>query len=180
MEQFVAFLRSINVGGKNLIKMDQLSKTFEMLGFKNLRTYIQSGNVIFDSKLTDEKLILSKTEKELHKLLSKNVILVVRHADEIKLIVKSNPFLKIKFAPSTKLYVSLLKDDLKQKPKLPILSDKKDVEIFHITKREIYSITSEINGRFGFPNNFVEEVLKVSATTRNWNTILKISELINN
>ena len=118
MEQFVAFLRSINVGGKNLIKMDQLSKTFEMLGFKNVKTYIQSGNVIFDSKLTDEKLIISKTEKELHKLLSKNVILVVRSADEIKSIVKSNLFSKIKFAPSTKLYVSLLKDDLKQKPKL--------------------------------------------------------------
>lgn len=176
--RYAGFLRGINVGGKNLIKMDHLKEIFEATGMRNVKTYIQSGNIFFDSPLSSENTIILKIEKVLHRELSKDVILVIRTLKEIDSILKENPFHKLKLPAKTKLYVSLLKEKLKIKPVVPLVSAKGDVEIIHVAGREIYTITKEINGRFGFPNNFVEEVFNVAATTRNWNTILKMNELI--
>lgn len=176
--RYAGFLRSINVGGKNLIKMDRLRQIFETCGMKKVRTYIQSGNIFFDSNIESENRIIQKIEKELHKELNQDVILVIRTVDEIKTILEKNPSDRLKLPASTKLYVSLLKEKMKSLPKLPLVSEKQDVEVIMITGREIYSITREINGRFGFPNNFVEEAFNVAATTRNWNTITKMAELI--
>ena len=179
MIEYIAFLRGINVGGKNLIKMDQLSKIFELSGYKNVRTYIQSGNVLFESNETNPKSMVKEIEKELHKILTDDVIVALRSAEQLKSIVKSSPFNKFKYAPTAKLYISLLRNELNQKPELPLLSIKKDVEILHTTKQDVFCIAHEINGKFGFPNNFIEKKFNIQATTRNWNTILKISELIN-
>ena len=89
-------------------------------------------------------------------------------------IINKDPFKKIKTAPSTKLYFSFLRTGITSRPKLPYLSAKKDIEIIAIQSCDLYCITPEINGRFGFPNNFVEQEFGISATTRNWNTITKI------
>jgi uncharacterized protein (DUF1697 family) len=175
--KYIALLRGINVGGKNLIKMEDLRQIFESLDFENVRTYIQSGNVYFESADKSESAITKKIEKSLHKHLGDDVLVFTRTIPEVEAIVKRNPFNKIKTAPSTKLYVSFLKEELKKKPKLPHISTKKDVEIIEIKKREVYCLTVEINGRFGFPNNFVEKEFGVPATTRNWTTVCKLLEL---
>lgn len=174
MIKYFAFLRAINVGGKNLIKMKDLKKIFESLGFQNVKTHIQSGNVIFETTEKSKEKIIKRTEKELHKYLSEDVLVFLRTFTEVKAIVKYNPFSKIKTAPSAKLYVSFIQEELKKKPKLPLVSAKKDVEVIAIKSCEVYCITVEINGRFGFPNNFVEDYFEVAATSRNWNTINKI------
>lgn len=176
--RYAGFLRSINVGGKNLIKMDRVRQIFETCGMKNVKTYIQSGNIFFDSNIESENTIIQKIEKELHKELNQDVILVIRTVDEIKTILEKNPFDRLKLPASTKLYVSLHKEKMKSLPKIPLVSEKQDVEIIKITGREIYSITREINGRFGFPNNFIEAELNIKVTTRNWNTLNKVAELI--
>ncbi|MBI5729679.1 MAG: DUF1697 domain-containing protein [Ignavibacteriales bacterium] len=174
MIKYFAFLRAINVGGKNLIKMEDLKKIFESLGFKNVRTYIQSGNIIFETTEKSKEKIIKRTEKELHKYLGEDVLVFLRTFPEVKAIVKYNPFSKIKTAPSTKLYVSFINQELKMKLKLPFVSAKKGVEVIAIKNCEVYCITAEVNGRFGFPNNFVEDYFDVAATSRNWNTINKI------
>jgi len=174
MIKYFAFLRAINVGGKNLIKMDTLKRIFESVGFKNVRTYIQSGNIVFETAERSKEKIIKKTEKELHKYVGEDVLVFLRTFSEVEALVKYNPFGKIITAPRTKLYVSFINDELKTKPKLPLLSDKKDVEVIAVKNCEVYCITKEINGRFGFPNNFVEKEFGIPATTRNWNTINKI------
>ena len=124
MIKHIAFLRAINVGGKNLIKMDELKKRFETLGFKNVRTYIQSGNVIFQSPTSDQNALAKKIENLLHKNLSSDVLVFLRTVEELNAIVKFDPYQKQKFKLETKLYITFIKDGLKQKLKLPFLSPK--------------------------------------------------------
>lgn len=155
-----------------------LKDIFESVGMKNVRTYIQSGNVLFDSSIGSDEEIIEKIESAVHKELTKEVNLIVRTTWEIDSIIKLNPFGKIKHTSTTKFYTTFLKDSLKKKPLLPLKSENKDVEIIQISEREIYAVTREVNGRFGFPNNFIENYFCIKATTRNWNTVLKMSELI--
>ena len=69
MIKYVALLRGINVGGRKVIKMDALARVFVSLGFKSVKTYIQSGNVIFDGPVTHSDVLVKKIEKKLHKSL---------------------------------------------------------------------------------------------------------------
>lgn len=175
MIKFAAFLRAINVGGKNLIKMTDLKKIFESSGMKNVSTYIQSGNVIFESNTSDMNILESKIEKNLHKTLSEDVAVFVQTLEELEQIVHKNPFQKLRSKTSSKYYITFFKDNLKPKLKLPYFSLKKDVELIHAAENVFYSISHEVNGRFGFPNLFIEKEFGIKATTRNWNTVLKMS-----
>jgi uncharacterized protein (DUF1697 family) len=175
MIKYVAFLRAINVGGKNLIKMPDLKKIFESAGMKNVTTYIQSGNVIFESNTSDKKILESKIEKNLHKTLSEDVVVFVRTIEELEEIIHKVPFQKLESRTSSKFYITFFKDNLNPKLKLPYFSSKKDVELIHSAANEFYSISHEVNGRFGFPNLFIEKEFGMKATTRNWNTVLRMS-----
>ena len=124
MIKYIAFLRAINVGGKNLIKMDELKKRFETMGFNNVRTYIQSGNVIFQSFTSDQYVLAKKIENLLQKNLSSVVLVFLRTVEELNAIVKFDPYQKQKFKLETKLFITFIKDGLKQKLKLPFLSPK--------------------------------------------------------
>ena len=177
MIKYFAFLRAINVGGKNIITMEELKKVFESLGLKNVKTYIQSGNVIFESSEKNQDVIIKKGEAAIHKRLGCDVPLFLRTESEMAEIIKNEPFKKNKPASSTKLYFTFLRNEIKSIKKLPYQSEKKDVEIIAIKNCDLYCLTKEINGRFGFPNNFVEKEFGVCATSRNWNTITKIFSL---
>jgi uncharacterized protein (DUF1697 family) len=174
MKKYVAFLRGINVGGKNVIKMDELRTLFISTGLKDVITYIQSGNVIFTANEDKIERVVKKIEAKLCKKLSADVLVFILSMEDLKKIVLTNPFKKMKLDIQTKLYVSFVKEVLKNKPKLPYSSPKKNVEIIKIKDKVIFTITPEINGRFGFPNNFIEEEFGIHATTRNWNTLVKI------
>lgn len=176
--KYVAFLRAINVGGKNLIKMLDLKKIFESAGMRNVSTYIQSGNVIFESNLKEKEVLESKIEKKLHKSLSTDVLVFTREVEELNMMIDSDPFQKLNGKGEGKFYVTFLKDDLKPNISLPYFSSKKDVEIIHCFGGELYSISHEVKGQFGFPNLFIEKEFKVKATTRNWNTLNKIVDQI--
>src|SRR5258708_35538765 len=92
----IAFLRGINVGGKKVIKMEDLRRVFESLRFKNVRTFIASGNVIFDSPELDRKALSKKIERALFKAFSHRVPAVLLTAREVQEIVRRNPFKSIK------------------------------------------------------------------------------------
>lgn len=177
--KYLALLRGINVGGKNIIKMDELRQIFVNMGFENVRTYIQSGNILFESKEKNEKIITVRLESAFLKRLGDKIPVFIRTIRDLNEIVNLNPFAKIKTASSTKFYVSFLNENPGKKPRLPLISHKKDVEIIEIEKREVYSLTKEIKGRFGFPNNFAENEFGIKASTRNWNTVTKLLEISN-
>jgi uncharacterized protein (DUF1697 family) len=88
----VAFLRGINVGGKNKLPMAELVKVFAKAGCSNIRTYIQSGNVIFTASPAVSQSVPRVVAAAIAKRLGLNVPVVVRSADELKVAVTSNPF----------------------------------------------------------------------------------------
>lgn len=175
MIRYVAFLRGMNVGGHAIIKMEALREMFEMPGLKNIQTYIQSGNVIFDSKETDEDVLIKKIEKKLLKDIGKEINVMLRTMDELNAMTKLNPFGKVKEDKDTKLYVSFVKEMPEKFPALPYTSPKKDFEVLPIKGREVYYITYRMeNGSFGNPLIFIEKEYGKGSTSRNWNTVVKI------
>jgi uncharacterized protein (DUF1697 family) len=89
--KYLALLRSINVGGNNVIKKDELKKCFEDSGFKNVITYIQSGNILFTSKEKSLDKIQLAIEKELEKKLGKRIITLVLREEDYRKTIKSAP-----------------------------------------------------------------------------------------
>ena len=81
MVKYIAFLRAINVGGKKLTKMEELRRVFETLRLKNVRTYIQSGNVIFDTTETDSDALATQIERKIHQSLGHEVTVLLRTID---------------------------------------------------------------------------------------------------
>ncbi len=175
MIRYVAFLRAINIAGQKLIKMEELARIFTAAGFKNARTYIQSGNVIFDAASANAGGLRKKIETTLQSVLGYEVTVILKPLAEIEAIVKRNPFRKVKAGADVVVFVVFLSGEPKRTPILPLVSKTENVEIFEVKDRTAFIISHRRkNGWFGYPNKFVEKELGVLGTTRNWNTVNKI------
>jgi uncharacterized protein (DUF1697 family) len=177
MTRYVAFLRGVNVSGQKILKMEYLREVFLSCGFKNVSTFIQSGNVIFDAAESDVIALTKIVEDHLLKTLNYKVHALLRTFQELTNMVKSDPFREFEAIENIKLYVTFLSVEPGKKLVLPMVSPKNDVEIFGLNMLDFYCISRQQNGSFGFPNLFIEKEFRVPATTRNWNTICKISKL---
>jgi uncharacterized protein (DUF1697 family) len=167
MTRYVALLRKVNVGGKNRIKMDALRGAFETAGLKNVRTFQQAGNVVFES---NSKKPLEKIER----LPNTDLKAIVFSVDELSQIVKRNPFKRVE-PEDTMLCVVFLFDEPASRPKLPLISTTDKLELIAIRDRAAFVVARrKKTGWFGFPNNFVEKQLGVTATTRQWSTVKKL------
>ena len=108
MIRYIALLRGINVSGQKIIKMEALKNIFESLKLKNVKTYIQSGNVIFDASEKNSVLLNERIEKHLNKSLGYKVSVMLRTVTELGEIIKLNPYKKIDIDKDIHLYVSFL------------------------------------------------------------------------
>ncbi len=176
MARYVAFLRGINVSGQKLIKMEELRKHFEIPGFKNIVTYIQSGNVLFDTKETDETKLRNKIEKQLAAKLGYEVPTIVRSANNIEYIIKNNPFCDMGKDDIRKVYIALLSDSPPASAHKTLDIYRADGEEFHVLEKEIYLLLGSA-GNTKLSNALIEKKLGLTATTRNWATMNKILEL---
>lgn len=177
---YIALLRGINVGGKNIIKMAQLKAIFEDIGFQNVTTYIQSGNVLFSSD-ENESVLINKIEEKIHTDVGFKVPVILRSEEELNNLIKNCPFsekeiLEVQANTSSEvLYVAFLKKEPLEENinKLQAYKDDK----YKITGRDVYLLfyNSIRNSKLG--NNLGK--LDESVTTRNWKTISKISNLFN-
>ncbi len=175
MNRYIAFLRAINVSGQNLIKMKDLNDMFQSAGFEKVKTFIQSGNVLFQSAEHSAGKVAAIIEDRLFTTFGKKIVVIVRTLEEIGDMVKKNPFSARQPDEDTKRYVCFLKSDPAGKPSLPMISEKEGLEVFRIENRNAFIISSRIIGRYGFPNAYIEKRLGIPATSRNWNTVLKMS-----
>jgi uncharacterized protein (DUF1697 family) len=177
MIRYVAFLRGINVSGHNLVKMEDLRQYFQMPGIYNVSTYIQSGNVLFESEEYDETVLRAKIEKQLSDKLGYKVPVVLRMSHELKSIIANNPFDHIKTEDTMKIYVTFLTDTpaFSVRGSLGVYSN--DAEDARVVKREVYIRTGNY-GKTCFSNTVIEKKMGMTATTRNWATINKILELL--
>jgi uncharacterized protein (DUF1697 family) len=170
---YIAFLRGINVG-RNLVKMEDLRQTFASLGYENITTYIQSGNVLFETPNRKIAVITDDIEKALRQLMNAEIGAMVRTVAEVEKVVRDNPFATLHSDDTIKMYVTFLSEKPDNKPTLPLVSKNNDIEVFHTEDREAFSICRRHNGKFGFPNQFIEKQLGMPATTRNWTTVTKV------
>jgi uncharacterized protein (DUF1697 family) len=175
MVRYFVFLRGINVSGQKLIKMTELTRIFTEAGFSNVKTYIQSGNVVFDSPETDAETVELKLDGVLTKSLGYHVDLFLRTADEINQMIEKQPFGGIDENMEVKKFVTFTRQSLPRSIKVPFLSPTGDVEVILFAGNNTFSIAHPAkNGRSGFPNAFIEKTFRIPATTRNWNTICKM------
>lgn len=175
MTAYVAFLRGVNVGG-NTLKMSWLREACEEMGLNGVQTYVQSGNVVFSSRLGAAKL-----EQTLKDMIDKQtrlpVTVTVRSASELEGVIAGNPFLKQKGVDVTKLHVTFLAKAVAEPAldKLDALAGTRDQ--YRLIGREIYLHCPINYGETKLSNNAIEKVLAVGATTRNWKTVTTLQEM---
>ena len=167
--KYVTFLRAINVGGHAIIKMTDLKKMFESTGLENVQTYIQSGNVIFDSD-EDEELLRAKIERQLEKAAEYKIHVFVRTMREVQAIAEKSPFTP---KGDEIAYVTFLEKKPDKKSQQTLLSFRSEADDFAFKGRELYNLRRDREKSI-FSGSFVEKILKMPATNRNLTTISKI------
>lgn len=178
MPRYVAFLRAINVGGRGLVSMTDLRAAFEAAGCRHVRTYIASGNVLFESPARGTGSIVQKVRRKLRTLIGQEPEILCLTAAEMTRVLTDAPFTGRETTSGAKLYVTFLAEKPRRTPALPLVSSKEALEVIGISGREAFVVSRlKKNGFFGFPNTFIEEQLGVPATSRNWSTVTKIVEL---
>jgi uncharacterized protein (DUF1697 family) len=178
MNKRIALLRGINVGGKRKILMSDLKLLFENLGFTSVVTYIQSGNVIFNSELgLSNNDICEIIKNEISDKFGFEVPVIVRTTKEISQTIKKNPYCKNNNIDIKRLCLTFLED----KPELDNRKNTEDYNFepdkFLIDGKDVFIYCAGQYHKSKLTNNFFESKLKVSATTRNWKTVLKLLEL---
>lgn len=174
---FIALLRGINVGGHHIVSMAELRQTMEKMGFANVSTLLNSGNVIFESK--DKEGLESEIEHQLEKTFGFEIPVMLRKFDEIGQLLKSHPFDRFEADDNTKFYVSFLKNEPENKVDLPFLSEDKSFQIIEIRDKTVFSILDFSKGSTVNGMDVLQSFFGKDLTTRNWNTIVKCSEKMN-
>lgn len=173
MTIYIAFLRGINVGGHKLIKMAELKQMFESLGLNKVQTYIQSGNVLFESTEEPESLRL-RIEREIEAVFGFDVPVVLRTVAELEQILNKCPFEVDSLPEKERPYIALLSqppstEGIEQLQAYPIQLDE-----YRIFNQEIYILYRQSAHKSKLTNNLLEKKLGVTATTRNWQTMSKL------
>ena len=181
MTTYISILRGINVSGQKLIKMDALRKMYENLGFQSVKTYVQSGNVIFKSK--DFKIAgLEQTiSRQIKKDFGFDVPVIVLTIDKLKKIIENSPFSKDLSKDASFLHVTFLSSKPKSFEREVIETKRSNKEEISFSDDAVYLYCPDGYGISKLSNNFLETKLKVGATTRNWKTtneLLKIAQEI--
>jgi uncharacterized protein (DUF1697 family) len=172
MHTYISMLRGINVSGQKMIKMAELKALYESLRLKNVTTYIQSGNVIFQSKDNDPLLIGTSIEKAIEKAFGFSVTVVLRQPAELRRIINKCPFPSAAEIDESHIYVTFLKSrPASALVKTMALLANKSSDTYQISGNEIYLHCPNGFGKTVFNNNFFEKHLQVAATTRNWKTV---------
>lgn len=128
MNRYVALLRGINVGGHH-VRMDDLKARFEELGLQNVRTYIQSGNVFFESAEPDTCSLTRGIERRLEESLGYEVAACLRTIPELELVLTADPFKSLEVTQTMRLCVVFCSEPIPDDLKLPMFSPKKDIQI---------------------------------------------------
>jgi len=176
-ETNIALLRGINVSGKNPIKMDALKMSMESLGFVNVRTYIQSGNILFNIENATTSKISQLIFNKIDKVFGLQVPVMVKTLEEWEIAIKENPFLPEYSESLESLHLTFLEKQPEESLIQKILPLQNGPDHCIILKDRIYLYCPEGYGRTKFTNTYFENKLKAKATTRNWKTILKLKEM---
>jgi uncharacterized protein (DUF1697 family) len=178
MTACVSLFRGINVGGNRTVPMTELKSLHEALGFKDVVTYIQSGNVVFSSDETDPAQIASQIEESFAQNFGFRSQVIVRTAAELEETIANNPFQNSpEKEPKAVLIVFLA-----TRPESSALEDLKNSyngpEEMYLIGQELFVYYSDGMGRSKLTLPLIEKKLKTVGTGRNWNTVLRLREMM--
>ena len=155
--------------------MTNLKAAFERAGCRNVRTFIASGNVLFEAPAKLPAALRTRIARELVTLFGKEPGVCYRTLEELEALIGAAPFGGLAENKSLKLYVAFMDRVPASVPELPIVVDKELVEITSIRAADMLIVSRrKPNGMYGFPTACVEG-LGVRATSRNWNTVTKVA-----
>ncbi len=178
MTRCVSLFRGINVGGNQIVRMDALKGLHASLGLDDVQTYIQSGNVVFSSEDGNVAKIQRDIEDGFAQTFGFGVKVMVRTASELNAIIENNPFQNQPVLEAKWIVAMFLASD-------PISTALEDIqktyagpEEIHIIGKEAFIYYPEGQGRSKLTNVFLEKKLKTAGTARNWNTVLKLQQMM--
>ena len=172
MTKYIAFLRAINVGGRN-IKMDALRQVFVEMGFANVETFIASGNVIFDTEVAERKALEQQIEAGLQDALGYRVDTFVRSVADLVVIAAYEPFEASVLAENV-LYVGFLAEPPSDEAKQALQPFNSDEDWFHVEGCEVYWLCFKKISDSKFSGGKLEKTLGMPATLRNVNTVNRL------
>lgn len=176
MTVYVSMLRAVNVGGTSRIKMDALQGVYESIGLKNVRTLLQSGNVVFGTTLKNREQLARRIEQELERQLELQIDVVLRTLAEVASIVERGPELSPR-ADKAKLLVMFLSGVPNAAAQAALAKwhkERKGPEMLEMRGPEIYLYYPDGVGRSKLTGAVLENKLGVAGTARNWNTLEKL------
>lgn len=172
MQRYISLLRGVNVRGYRPVPMAKLSALVQGLGYSDVKTYLQSGNVVFRSDCEDRAAIGSAIEKAIERALGFPVTVVMRGAGDLKKVIAKSPYVGRGEVKEAALYVTFLQS--RPEPSLVkslVAPDNAAADEFRLVGNEVYLHCPGGYGRTKLSNMFFEKKLKVAATTRNWKTV---------
>lgn len=176
--QYISLLRGINVSGQKKILMQDLRALYEGLGFKEVSTYIQSGNVVFSTKKAKASSLEKKIAAAISKAYDFEVPVMVLEKDEWSYLQQNNPFQEKQLEYPKALHCTILEKAPSQEG-LDRLADYSFLpDEFVVDGRYIYIFCPNGYGRTKITNNFFESKLKLRATSRNWRSVHKIGAML--
>lgn len=179
MKTHLALLRGINVSGKNIIKMEEFRKLLTAIGFNNVSTYIQSGNVFFESdKTIDFSVEISKLIKDNY---GYDIKVLMVNKNDLAFVLQNNPFFE-KVGSSAQentknLYISFLSEIPKKEDYNELLALDFKGDEFVLQERFLFLKYKDSAANTKLDNKIIENKLKVVSTTRNWNTVNKLYQM---
>lgn len=179
MTKYIAFLRGVNVGGRTA-KMDAVTGIFSSLKLKNVKSFMQSGNIIFETSAKDKDALRKKIEKNLESLLGYEVKVFIKTPGEINDIVERNPFKNIKLNDDTKAFVAILYNPPGEEIKNILASLNNKNEKYYLIGNEVYCLIKRDERGGFFAILKLEKKIGIPLTQRQTKTIIKINNLLNN
>ena len=178
MTAYVALLRAVNVGGRNSLSMPKLRETLAGRGLEDVTTVLQSGNVLFTSSKAEAavaKLVRDAIAEEL----GLEGAVVVRSAAEIATVAKKNPFAsRTEERDAKSLHVAFLERAPAKAAVAKLDPDRSPPDAFAVRGREVYLSYPNGSGRTKLNLSYLERVLGVQGTARNWRTVQRLAELL--
>ncbi len=170
-------LRGVNVGKHNRITMDVLRAIYESLGLEDVRTYVQSGNVIFRSKEKNAAKLAKNIQERIQKSLNFRPAVVVRTAEDMRAVVNANPFAGREDIEPAKLLVTFLADKPAARTEKSLSDLEGYPEELRLLGRELYIYFPDGAGKSKLPWAQIEKLVGVTGTARNWNSVTKMLEI---
>ena len=177
MNTYISILRGINVSGKNRIKMTELRQLYLNLGFINIQTYIQSGNVVFQTESTDIKVLESLITEEISNNFGFQVPVIVLTINLLESALNNNPFLSDSTKDPAFMHFTFL-SDIPQKELVDKISEKDySPDEYRFVDKTIFLYCPGGYGNTKLTNTFFEKKLRATATTRNLQTVKQLISL---